>query len=129
MGKGGYHGGGTIIGWGARWSDWQDFPKPELRSGTAQPLSKRAKRRAKARAEAEAAQRWGQNLQPSTRTSKLTQEQLLRGLGLLPLPPKPQNRGDILKRLVAEGILLPTGRPNPDHPDVRAIEARTEKNT
>lgn len=122
MGRGGYNGGGTIIGWGARWSDWRQFPYPEPASALPRPVSKRAGRRARARAAADAAKR-GDALPEK---SKLSPQQLFAGLGLLPLPAKLHKRGEILKRLVAEGLLLPTGRPNPDHPDVRAIEARLE---
>ena len=124
MGKGGYHGGGTIIGWGARWSDWREFPEPNPIGAGAESLSKRAQRRSQGRAKA--AKNGKQEMQSPTRVSKLTQKQLVAALGLSPKRAKPSGRGEILKRLVSEGILLPTGQPNPEHPKVRAIEARME---
>lgn len=34
---------------------------------------------------------------------------------------KTRKRGRILKQLVAEGLLLETGQPNPEHPRVQAM--------
>ena len=131
MGRGGYNGGGTIIGWGARWSDWHHFPAPASRSDKSLPVeslssSERKQRRAQARAAAKAAKGGKQKRPRRTRSSTLTQKDVLEALGLLKAAGRLNNRGDILKRLVAEGFLLPTGLPNPDHPEIRAIEKRTE---
>ena len=41
--------------------------------------------------------------------------------------PKLDKRGPILKKLVAEGVLLPNGQPNPNNDKVRAIAARPRK--
>ncbi|QQN74915.1 hypothetical protein [Croceicoccus sp. YJ47] len=67
---------------------------------------------------------WARNKLPK---SNLSQQDVLAGLGLLPLPPKPHKRGPILKKLVAEGVLLPNGRPNPNNDKVCAIAARPGK--
>jgi hypothetical protein len=129
MGRGGYNGGGTIIGWGRRWSDWSDFSKPEPISVLAKQKSKRSRRRERARArlELQNSGSLGAPAQPPKfPRSSLSQQQVLVALGLHPLPGKPQKRGPILKQLVAEGILLANGRPNPHHEKVRAINARVE---
>lgn len=88
--------------------------------------SKRSARRdrAKAAAAGEQAPAWARKKFPK---SSLSQQDVLAGLGLLPLPPKPHMRGPILKKLVAEGVLLPNGRPNPNNDKVRAIAAQPGK--
>jgi hypothetical protein len=127
MGRGGYNGGGTVIGWGRRWSDWSEFGQPDF--VVAPKKSKRARRREKAKARA-AVQDGGSFITPPQPRkfpkSDLTQQQVLVAMGLHPLPGKPQKRGPILKQLVAEGVLLANGRPNPHHEKVRAIKARVE---
>lgn len=127
MGRGGYHGGGTIIGWGSYWERRYALGTPDG-AGAGKKRSKRAARRARAKARKN-------NPAPvpppkprmTFPKSSLTQKEVLAGLGLLPLPPKPHARGPILKNLVAEGVLLPNGLPNPHNEKVRAIAARTGK--
>lgn len=90
------NGGGTIIGLGRRWSDHRDFPVGE------QPTA-------------------GVEL-----TTTLTQAELLAALGISKRTMRSKQRGDILKTLVAEGVLLSTGQPNPQHPKVAAISTRSK---
>jgi len=123
---GSYHGGGTVVGWGGYWERYYAFGKPEGLSTPTKKGSKRAARRARGKARAEAAavdEANPRQAQTSFPKSKLSQQDVLAALGLLPLPPKLDQRGPILKMLVAEGVLLPNGRPNPHHDKVRAIEA------
>jgi len=130
MGRGSYYGGGTIIGWGSYWERRYALGTPDGAS-TAKKSSKRAARRARAKA------RKDNPAPPVPSTprkrrikypkSSFTQKEVLAGLSLLPFPPKPEKRGQMLKNLVAEGVLLPTGLPNPHNEKVRAIAARTGK--
>lgn len=126
MSRGSYHGGGTVIGWGSYWERRYAFGTPEDRSVPSKKGSKRSARRARAKAAAagEPTPAWAQKKFPK---SNLSQQDVLAGLGLLPLPPKPHMRGSILKKLVAEGVLLPNGQPNPHDNKVRAIAARPGK--
>jgi hypothetical protein len=105
MGKGSYLGGGTVIGWGQRWSDSSDFPKPENPVGELSATPKRKNRKTADRSPAQG----------------LTQHEALKALGMTTLPPKPAKRGPILKQLVSEGILLANGRPNHRRPKIKSI--------
>lgn len=51
----------------------------------------------------------------------LTQADLLKALGFTRTRPKLAERGKALKKLVADGLLLKCGLPNPDHPRVIAL--------
>lgn len=130
MGRGGYHGGGTIIGWGSYWERRYALGTPDG-AGARKKRSKRAARRARANARKDNPVLTAPAVPAKRRMtfpkSSLTQKEVLAGLGLLPLPPKPHLRGPILKNLVAEGVLLPNGLPNPHNEKVRAIAARTGK--
>lgn len=64
---------------------------------------------------------------PARSPVSITQDEALVALGMPKSGMKPKERGGILKRLVAEGVLLPTGKPNPDHPKIVAIIARRSK--
>jgi hypothetical protein len=127
MGRISYHGGSTVIGWGSYWARRYALGTPDG-AVAEKKRSKRAARRARAKARkgnpAPAPPRKPRMKFPK---SSLTQKEVLAGLGLLPLPPKPHARGPILKNLVAEGVLLPNGQPNPHNEKVRAIAARTGK--
>lgn len=85
------NGGGTIIGPGRRWSDHRDFPIGETASDDL------------------------------TATITLTQAELIAALGISRRAMRSKHRGDVLKELVAEGLLLSTGQPNLAHPKVAAI--------
>lgn len=126
MSRGSYHGGGTVIGWGSYWERRYAFGTPEGGSVPSKKGSKRSARRARAKAAAngEPTPTWARKKFPK---SNLSQHDVLAGLGLLPWPPKLDKRGPILKKLVAEGLLLPNGQPNPNNDKVRAIEARPRK--
>lgn len=95
MGRGSYSGGGTIIGGGRRWSDWSDFPNSEPPSLEDTPGS-------------------------SSRI-ELDQRELLNRLGMSRKSLAGKQKGLVLKQLLGEGVLLPSGQPNPDHPKVQAI--------
>lgn len=58
---------------------------------------------------------------PPSAIGSLTQAEVLKALGISKGMMKTKKRGDILKRLVAEGVLLNTGQPNPEHPKVIAL--------
>lgn len=126
MGRGNYYGGGTVIGWGSYWERRFALGTPEGRSVPSKKGSKRSARRARAKAAAtgKPTPSWARKKFPK---SSLSQQDVLAGLGLLPLPRKLDKRGQILKNLVAEGVLLPNGRPNPNNDKVRAIAARLGK--
>ena len=126
MSRGSYYGGGTVIGWGSYWERRYALGTPEERSVPSKKGSKRSARRARAKAAAagEQAPAWARKNFPKC---NLSQHDVLAGLGLLPLPTKLGKRGPILKKLVAEGVLLPNGRPNPNNDTVRAIAARPGK--
>ena len=91
------HGGGTVIGPGRRWSDHQDFPVGE------QPVV------------------------VAEEAVPLTQGELLASLGISQRIMKSKQRGDILKRLLADGLILTTGQPDPSHPKVAALMADRPK--
>ena len=95
MGRGSYIGGGTIIGGGRRWSDWSDFPKSEP-----PPL---------------------EDAPESSSRVELDQRELLKRLGMSRKSLAGKKKGDVLKQLLGEGVLLPNGQPNPDHPKVQAV--------
>jgi hypothetical protein len=61
-------------------------------------------------------------------TTSLAQAELFAALGISKGMMRSKQRGDILKTLVAEGVLLSTGQPNPEHPKVVAI-SRQMKST
>ncbi len=93
------NGGGTIIGPGRRWSDHQDFPVSEP------PI---------------------EHVVPA---SVITQRELLTALGISRklMRSKSGKGGEVLKQLVADGLLLDTGQPNHAHPRVREIASRKAK--
>jgi hypothetical protein len=101
-----YNGGGTLIGYGRPWAvePTYDHPKPKpKRKGKPSPVQ----------------------------VPLLSQKELLSALGI----PKQRTKehGATLKRLVVEGVLLDTGRPNPNNPRVieimkgRARQAKAQK--
>lgn len=59
--------------------------------------------------------------EPATPPVIVPQAEVLTALGISKTIMKTRKRGDILMNLVAEGLLLDTGQPNPDHPKVVAI--------
>lgn len=59
--------------------------------------------------------------EPASPPVTVTQAEVLTALGISKTIMKTRKRGDILKNLVAEGVLLDTGQPNPKHPTVIAI--------
>lgn len=126
MSRGSYYGGGTVIGWGGYWERRYAFGTPEERSVPSKKGSRRSARRARAKA-AETGEPTPARARKKFPESNLSQHDVLAGLGLLPLPPKLDKRGAILKKLVAEGVLLSVGRPNPHNDKVRAIAARLGK--
>ncbi len=120
------HGAGTVIGWISYWERRYALGTSEERTVPSKKGSKRSARRARAKAAAagEQAPAWTRNNVPKC---NLSQHDVLAGLGLLPLPPKPHMRGPILKKLVGEGVLLSNGRPNPNNEKMRVIAARPGK--
>ena len=60
---------------------------------------------------------------PPATAAPLTQAEVLKGLGISKAVMKSRKRGVILKGLVADGVLLDNGQPNPDHPQVMALLA------
>lgn len=58
---------------------------------------------------------------PPGSPASLSQSQLLRKLGFSKRTMRSKKRGQILKQLVADGLLLETGLPNFDHPKVAAL--------
>lgn len=123
---GSYHGGGTILGWGSYWERRYALGTPEAQSVPLKKGSKRKARRERAKATAnnQPAPAWTAKKFPA---SPMTQKELLSALHLMPLPRMLAKRGEILKKLVADGLLLANGRPNPDHEQVRALAARMGK--
>lgn len=103
-----YNGGGTLIGYGRPWAVEPTYDQPK-------PPSK-PKRKGKS---------------APVPVPLLSQKELLSALGI----PKQRTKehGATLKRLVAEGVLLDTGRPNPNNPRVieiiksRARQAKAQK--
>lgn len=61
------------------------------------------------------------NRPAATCKAEITQAEILSALGFPRSKRKPKNWGDILKGLVADGVLLDTGQPNVDHPKIIAI--------
>jgi hypothetical protein len=94
MGNRSYRGGHTVAGFGKKWSDWRDFPSPE-------PYFTRTFR--------------------TSKSSLLTQAELLKRLGINKSRLTLKARANILKDLVRDRILLPTGQPNINNPKVRAL--------
>lgn len=90
------NGGGTIIGPGRRWSDHQDFPVSEPPVDHVAPAP------------------------------MISQRELLAALGISRkfMNSKSAKRGEVLKQLTADGVLLNTGQPNPKHPRVMEIARR-----
>ncbi|MCM8732139.1 hypothetical protein ACFO8O_14330 [Hephaestia sp. GCM10023244] len=135
MGRGSYHGGGTVIGFGRLWSDWGDFPTKE------QPARRRklraVKRNNKGGQEKEillvrngGAVPVSRNLLKAHERSKhlpITKAELLKKMGVSRKALTGKHRGAILKSLLDKGVLLPTGLPNPDSPQVLSI-IRKKKN-
>lgn len=120
MSRGSYNGGSTIAG---RWSDTRDFPAlqhPDPRSGP--PFSGRSK-------PTKAERRLAREAATSAKSAQLglSCKEALQKAGRPPLPKKPNARSVALKALVAEGFLLPTGLPNPEHPQVRPWVELIEK--
>ena len=62
--------------------------------------------------------------EPPPPVGTISQEELLRALGITKKRMQLKERGSILKGLVAEGLLLDTGQPSPDHPKVVEIIKR-----
>jgi hypothetical protein len=54
----------------------------------------------------------------------LTQQEVLMALGISKRKMNSKSRGEVLKQLVAEGVLLHTGQPNPSNPRVKKIASR-----
>ena len=104
MGKGNYNGGGTLLGFGRKWSDHAEFPKPEAPAKSERILSKKTR------------------LQ--RRKISVIEELTAKEIGLAAygakLPRNPLKRGPILKKLVLDGLLLQNGRPNANHPKIQA---------
>ncbi|MDH7639018.1 hypothetical protein [Sphingomonas oryzagri] len=133
MARGSYLGGGTIIGFGARWSDWTDFPRPEYRAAAPFKKKKNKKKHAVTISGPSGDSVFTKKMRAANNRSKelnLTQHELILQLGVEKDTPKLKakqkmlRRGEILKNLVRDGILLATGLPNPDHPIVQAIADR-----
>ena len=121
MSRGSYNGGSTIAG---RWSDTRDFPTIQRPDPSSAP--KQTYRLKPTKAERRAAR----EAQASVKAGKLglTCKEALVQAGRPPLPMKPKARSEALKALVAGGFLLPTGLPNPEHPQVRSWVKIIEKN-
>lgn len=135
MGRGGYNGGGTIIGFGRRWSDWREFSRKKVVSGGRPPTKKIVATivvdelpltRDGPMVIVSAALR---DADQRARKLKLTQYDLLRELGMSKASLRGPNRGAALRKLVEQGLLLATGLPNPDHPKVREIIKRVDSAT
>lgn len=120
MSRGSYNGGSTIAG---RWSDTRDFPsvqRPDLSS-----TPKRTYRLKPTKAERRLARETAAVAKAAELA--LTCKEALVQAGRPPLPTKPKARSAALKALVIEGFLLPTGLPNPEHPQVRPWVKMIEK--
>lgn len=115
MGRGSYFGGSTIFG---RWSDTRDFPSFERPDPSSSP-SKLTRRRPSSaeRRRAREEQRL-EKLDRLARDLGLMRDEALVHAGRPKLPAGAKARAARLKELVAEGFLLPTGRPNPEHPQL-----------
>lgn len=120
--RGSYYGGSTVMGWGSYWERRYALGVLEAQAVPVKKGSKRKARRARAKAAAngEPTAAWAARKFPR---SPMSQKDLLRELGMLPLPRMLLKRGEILKKLVADGLLLANGQPNPDHHKVRAVGA------
>lgn len=127
MSKGGYNGGGTILGGGRGWSYDPDFPS--FPSKKASPLGKSSNQKTKAKQPVEVADNQSGNhtitpaIQKAHRRAKalpLSRNALLTGLEII-LPKKNKDKAAALKVLVEQGILLPTGSINPDNRRVLAF--------
>lgn len=132
MGRGGYHGGGTVIGYGMAWSDSGDFPARERQHDSPFPseLKERQRRAASIRAAKKAAKKRKAATSPAklakgARASKALQPpfppervpliaSVMRDIGQ-PLPKKAMQRNRVLHRLLAKGIVLPDGKLNTKH--------------
>jgi hypothetical protein len=124
MGSGGYLGGSTIFG---RWSDTRDFPLVERldpSSNPSKPIRRRPSRGERRRAREE--QRL-EKLDHLARDLDLNCDEALLQTGRPKLPASAKARSARLKQLVAEGFLLPTGRPNPEHPQLTSWINSIEK--
>src|SRR5690606_28962726 len=118
--RGGYLGGSTIAG---RWSDTRDFPgfqRPD--KSVHPPLIVRRKR-----SKAERRRLREQAALAKASALGLTCKDALAFVGRPPLPKKLSAKGEALKALVTEGFLLPTGQPNPEHPQLRVWVKSIEK--
>jgi len=120
MSRGSYNGGSTIAG---RWSDTRDFPTFKRPDPSSAPKSKYWPKSTKAE------RRLAREAAVAAKAAKLglTCKEALVQAGRPPLPTKPKARSAALKALVAEGFLLPTGLPNPEHPQVRPWIKMIEK--
>jgi hypothetical protein len=122
MGRGGYLGGSTIFG---RWSDTRDFAphdRPDQSAFPSKygPLTKRKRKARLAAEQSEAADKLARDLD-------LNRDEALQYAGRPKLPAKLQARAIQLKALIAEGFLLPTGRPNPEHPQLKGWVSSIKK--
>lgn len=93
-----YNGEGTVIGPGRLW--WVE--------PTYDPPQPKPKRKSKSKSKSEP-------------TLAVTLAEVLIALGISKAMMRSKERGSILKRLVAGGVLLNTGQPNPAHPEVAKI--------
>ena len=113
MGKGSYNGGSTIAG---RWSDSTEFPgferdDPSISSSTHYPIT-RSKRRELADQQAL------REAEELARSLDLGRDEALERAARPALPRRFKERAIALKALVKEGFLLPSGVPNPSHPEL-----------
>lgn len=120
---GSYNGGGTIVGFGARWSDSSDFP-----SNTPTPLKKK-KRRKKRKQKNPAA---GPTPQPKPEKPLLATRQLglvravMSDLGRT-LPRKTARLNAAIRALQADDIVLHNGELNKKHPELLRWLDKMEK--
>ena len=144
MGRGGYLGGGTLIGFGQRWSDSHEFPGTDRLDESRFPseFKKRQKRAAAARAARKRARK-AKNVAlsktapansgavesapppiPAERIPLIAS--VMRDIGR-PLPKKAAKRNTALRQLLIERIILPDGKLNTKHPSLQLWLQRMEK--
>jgi hypothetical protein len=126
--KGGYNGGSTLLGGGHGWSfdpDFPSFPKKHKPSPSGNSSPKNAKRKQTVLVTSHLSGNHAitPTIQKADRRAKalpLSRDAALEGLKIV-LPKKIKDRAAVLKVLVDQGILLPTGSINPDNGRVATI--------
>lgn len=106
MGRGGYLGGGTIV---SPWSLARDQARRRFEETTDDPSGRQPRRKDKTTASISSSK----PVPPDVAAMRAA----VRAKPGIPMTSALRERAETLKAQVAAGALLPTGKPNPAHPD------------